>query len=140
VLVVDDASAFASRMIRLLTELPGVRARACLANAGDALECLRVEPVECLIIDVPVKDSTGFELLSALRKACPRAVLLVVTNQTDWELQRRGEQLGIDGYFEKATDFERVLEIVRGLTRAPGRATSRSAVAAEQHSPWKGNQ
>lgn len=120
VLIVDDGAATRERMSRLLREQLGASVVGCAASREEAAELARVQGPDCIIVDLPVHDPGALQLLEALRRVSGHPPLLVVlTNETSEELKRRSLDMGVDYYLNKATEFERVVELVGALGVEP---------------------
>lgn len=119
VLVVDDAWPTRERLCRLFADVAGVKASGCGATVAEVLPRLaRLRP-RCVVIDVPVHDSTGFELLDQVRQNSAQCAVVVLTNHLSEEFRRRGVAAGVELFLEKSTEFERVLELVKDIGRTP---------------------
>jgi len=115
VMVIDNAAEVRRRLCELLSELPDVRAEGCHADWREVEA--RLEEVDpcCVVIDVPVAGPAGFDLLARLRRTAPACVIVVLTNRSDGELERRSREIGADHFLAKAADFERLVDLVRDL-------------------------
>lgn len=116
VLVIDDAVETRTRLCTLLVEQAGVQAIGCESTQVDLLRRTAELRPDCIVIDVPVRNSKGFELLAALRlvDGCS-ALLIVLTNNSSEDLRVRCRAIGVDHFLIKATEFERMVDLVRSL-------------------------
>jgi DNA-binding response OmpR family regulator len=81
-------------------------------GAEDALAAVAANSVMAIVFDLHVNGAPGIEVLSALRRAAPGAVVVVLTNETH-ELNRVAcLRKGADFFFDKARDFDRAVEVV----------------------------
>lgn len=111
VLVVDDCVATRARVCGMLTEL-GLEPFPSPAYAPAVLHAIAQRAPRCVVIDVPVKDRGGLQLLSSIRAACPGCLVIVLTNHHGPELERTCREHGVDHFLDKSTQFERVAELV----------------------------
>jgi DNA-binding response OmpR family regulator len=119
VLVVDDAVEVRRRVCSLLAEQASTVVVGCAATADEVIRHFVELGPGCVVIDVPVHDPAGFELLGALRSIDRSCVLISLTNHATEEFRLRSLGAGADHFLEKSTEFERVAELVRGLRERP---------------------
>jgi CheY-like chemotaxis protein len=111
VLVVDDSPAIRARLVSLLRDVEGVDPSEA-SGADQALEHVRREGTDLVILDLHMPGRTGLEILPLL-KATPAAPLVVVLTSHPTELHRRQcLALGADYFFDKSRDFARVLDVI----------------------------
>ena len=103
ILVVDDNPAMATALADIL----GVKSFAVhVATSGaEALESLRVEPVDILLTDVKMPGMNGLELYRETRKAYPKLVTIFMTAYTADELIRQGMAEGVKIILDKPVDI-----------------------------------
>ena len=119
VLVVDDAIETRDRLCAMLIEQVGADAVGCAADAGAVVALLAARRPAAIVIDVPVHDPAGFELLATLRRLAPTSVVIMLTNHTTDEFRNRSRAAGVDHFLVKAAQFEQVVELVRGPEARP---------------------
>lgn len=119
VLVVDDALPTRERLCRLVADISGVKASGCGATMSEVLPRLVDLRPRCVVIDVPVHDSAGFELLEQVRQNSAECAVVVLTNHMSEEFRCRGRAAGVELFLDKSTEFEHVLELVKHIGREP---------------------
>jgi DNA-binding NarL/FixJ family response regulator len=101
VLIVDDQPAF-REIAREVLHLRGytvVGEAGCSASAIDAAQ--RLAP-DAVLLDVRLGDESGFEVAWALARACPRAAVLLVSNQDYGACHERLRFCGARGFLLKS--------------------------------------
>jgi len=101
VLIVDDQPCFRD-LARDVLHRRGytvVGEAGCSATAIDA--ALRLEP-DAVLLDVRLGDESGFEVASALGRACPRAAILLVSSQYYGDCVERLRVCGARGFLLKS--------------------------------------
>jgi len=98
--------------------------------AGTLREVARVEPVgeaeteaegsrwlagnlsqwDLAIVDLFLKDGTGFRVLEACRNRSPSQKIVVLSNYATPDMRRKCTHLGADAVFDKATEIEDLIE------------------------------
>lgn len=84
-LIVDDERLARQELKQLLSELPDIEITGESANADEALESLRKQPVDVLFLDIEMPEKNGFDLLAELPLPHPRIVF--VTAYDDFALR-----------------------------------------------------
>ena len=114
VLVVDDDPRILSMMRRIL-ELDGYRV--VTAAEGDAaLETLRREQVDLVVLDVMLPGANGFEVCRTVRRESPVPILMLTARDEAVD-KVNGLDCGADDYVVKPFDAEELLARVRALLR-----------------------
>lgn len=127
VLVVDDSSVVRARLVAMIREVRGVVVVDEARDAREALEVSRANPPDLVVLDIHMPGASGTAILPLL-KALPTAPLVAVLTNDPHEAHRRECLLGgADFFFDKAKEFERVLEVIAEpeSARAAGGATTR---------------
>ncbi|RRH91578.1 response regulator [Variovorax beijingensis] len=98
--------------------------------AGTLREVARVDPVgqaetesegtrwlagnlsqwDLAIVDLFLKDGTGFGVLEACRNREPNQKMVVLSNYLTPEMRRKCTQLGADAVFDKATELDDLID------------------------------
>ncbi|NYJ33967.1 response regulator [Nocardiopsis aegyptia] len=122
VLVVEDDEVI-RELIRLNLELEGFE----VFTAVDGQDCLdRVGYIDphVITLDVMMPRLDGWTTAERLRadRATPRRVLILVTARAQEEDHRRGEHIGVDAYLTKPFDPDVLIDTIRELVAADGRA------------------
>ncbi|HEX9671016.1 MAG TPA: response regulator, partial [Thermoanaerobaculia bacterium] len=145
VLLVEDSASDAQRVREALAGLEAEIALAHVDTLAAALDRLRREPAEVVLLDLGLPDSDGFATLEALQAAVPEVAVVVLTGLADESLAVAALQRGAQDYLPKRECTARVLLRVIRYTRERRRAESalltreqryRSLVAATSQMVW----
>lgn len=112
VLVVEDAPLIRDRIVRLLGTMPAVAALSEAIAEAEALEKFSAQPADVVVLDVRLAQGSGVRVLEAVRRMRPEAVVAILTNFPYAIYRRRCMALGADFFLDKATDFERLRDVV----------------------------
>jgi DNA-binding NtrC family response regulator len=117
VLIVDDVPAMREQYAYDLRRLGGYQT----LTAGDgaaALEMLRSEPVDCVILDLEMPGVDGFEVLKTLRERGSQIPVIVYTGTGNYDRCVRAVKLGAYNFIDKSEPAERVArEVENGLEK-----------------------
>lgn len=110
-LLVDDD---ASLRLTLLPALNGGGFDAqMVGTVTEALGIINNGSLEILICDLNIdKPGDGFEVVTAMRKANPRSVIVVLTGHPAFDSAVEGIRREIDGYIVKPADYDSLMELV----------------------------
>jgi two-component system KDP operon response regulator KdpE len=114
ILVVDDEERMV-RFIRLNLEHDGFQVVEAF-NGKQALERLRDETPDLVLLDVMMPDLDGFEVLRMMREVSQVPVIML-TARSDEEDRVRGLELGADDYITKPFSPREMVSRVRAVLR-----------------------
>ena len=117
ILLVEDSELLAERLREVLGQIGGVEVVGTVVDERAAVDMARARDIHVLILDLQLKQGTGFGVLRSLGPNRP--AIIVFTNYALPEYRRRAEQLGVEYFLNKSLDFERLPEVIRTLAEAP---------------------
>ena len=117
VLVVDDVPAMAEQYAYDLKRLGHYRTT--VAATGDqALDVLAREPIDCVVLDLEMPGTDGFEVLRRLQQRGIDTPVIVYTGTGNFDRCVQAVRLGASGFVDKAEPIERVVqEIENAISR-----------------------
>ena len=113
VIIVEDDPLVAQLNSQYLSRLEGVELQGIFSNGADALEFLKVNPVDLAIMDVYMPTMNGLELLRAIRGAGIQTAVIMITAATEMQVVGEALRLGIEDYIIKPFSFQRLQETVQ---------------------------
>jgi DNA-binding response OmpR family regulator len=125
ILVVDDEERLTS-LLQAYLEQEGYRV-VTAANGRQALEAVRREPPDLIVLDVMMPEMDGIEFLRVLRTHHSTPVVLLTARVGD-EDKIVGLELGADDYLTKPFRPRELLARVRAVLRRTGRGGPEPAV------------
>ena len=117
VLVVDDVPAMAEQYAYDLKRVGGYQT--IVAGGGDeAFDILGREPIDCVVLDLEMPGTDGFDLLRRLKQRGIDVPVIVYTGTGSFDRCVQAVRLGAYGFIDKAESIERVVhEIESALSR-----------------------
>jgi two-component system OmpR family response regulator len=116
VLVVDDVPAMAEQYAYDLRRVG--KYEATIAAGGDqALDLLGREAIDCVVLDLEMPGTDGFEVLRRLRHRGSKVPVLILTARDALDDRVKGLDLGADDYLTKPFDLPELEARVRALIR-----------------------
>jgi DNA-binding NarL/FixJ family response regulator len=109
VLLVEDSRVLAERLRETLLSVPGVQLAGTVDSEADAVAALQRHPVDVLLLDLHLRQGTGFGVLRAIpTEQARKIVVIVLTNYDLAEYRRAAAALGARYFLDKLRDFDRL--------------------------------
>jgi DNA-binding NarL/FixJ family response regulator len=113
----------ADRLRETVLSVPDVELLGTVDSEADAVEALQRLQVDVLVLDLHLRQGTGFGVLRALRQERRDAVVSIVLSNYDLaEYRRAAAALGAGYFLDKLREFDRLPRILEQLgaeIRAP---------------------
>ena len=120
--IVEDSLAVIERLVALLSDVQGVEITGQSAEVSEAIESIRITKPDVIILDIQLAGGCGLDVLRDIRQCESSAVVIVFTNDSFPQARQRCLDAGANFFLDKATEFERLIEIFRVLVkRSPKR-------------------
>ena len=117
VLLVEDSSLLAARLAELIRRLPDVDLIDTVDTEAEALKRISAASPDVLILDLHLRDGTGFGVLRSLRRGDRRPKIIILTNFGLPEYRREAELLGAEAFLDKSRDYFRLPALLSGFAR-----------------------
>ncbi len=114
-LIVDDCDLIRASLRALLGSVAGIATIREASTLAEALDSVRLDPPNLVILDLNLPDGLGMDIIAQLKQISPPLWLAVLTIHADPICQQRCLALGADWFFDKATETDALLEVVRQL-------------------------
>jgi CheY-like chemotaxis protein len=111
VLVIDDSAAVRTRLVRMLEDLGGVDVEQA-EDADGGLEAARRAHPDAVVLDIRLREGSGLEVLQALKTEPSPPLVIMLTNHPSEHHRRWCRAHGADFFFDKAHEFEKVVEVL----------------------------
>ena len=119
VLIADDSIVVRDRLVTLLSELHGVEV---VGQAKDAVEARNLAEElrpDVAIVDVRMPKGSGADVVRDIKKLNPTPKVIVLTNYPHPENRKKCIDRGADYFFDKSTEFKKVMSVLRGMLSDP---------------------
>ena len=114
-LIVDDSELIRTSLRGLLGSVTGIAIIREATTLAMALDSVRRDPPTLVILDLNLPDGLGIDIIQQLKQRSPTLWLAVLTIHADPLYRQRCLTLGADWFFDKATETDPLLEVVRQL-------------------------
>lgn len=96
-----------------LSQLEGIQMAWQARNASEAIAAFQQLRPEVAILDIQMPDESGIDVLAHIKKASPQTTVIMLTNYPLPPFRKRCLEAGADYFFDKSTEFEKVIEVLR---------------------------
>jgi len=115
ILLVEDEDSLAIGLEYNLSEEGYIVERA--ADGEEALEYIKKDEYDLIILDIMLPYLDGFELAKLIRLRFPKVPILILTAKTGIKDRIKGLELGADDYLTKPFHLEELLLRLKGMLR-----------------------
>jgi DNA-binding NarL/FixJ family response regulator len=112
-LVVDDSELILDRLVGLLNGLHGMADIDTAETLAQTLETARSVRPDLIILDFHLPDGNASQVVPALKEMDPTMMIAVLTNDASGSNRAKCMKAGSDWFFDKSTEFEKVLELIQ---------------------------
>lgn len=117
VLIADDSAQIRRRLTKLIAQIDGVEVSGEATDASHALSMSRSLLPDMVILDIRMPDGSGVDVIASIKQISPPPVVIMLTNFSSPFFRNKSLQEGADYFFDKSTEFEQAVELVRRLAR-----------------------
>jgi two-component system nitrogen regulation response regulator NtrX len=126
VLIVDDVPAMAEQYAYDLRRVGGYEVTVA-AGGDEGLDLLGRDPIDCVVLDLEMPGTDGFEVLRRMRQRGIDTPVIVYTGTGSYDRCVQAVRLGAYGFIDKAEPIERLVQEIEN-------AVSRGRMASELRS------
>ena len=119
VFILDDSPQITEMLSELFSDPGYIEIAGSTHSAKKAIEEIPVSNPDVVIVDLQLKEGSGFDVVKAIR-ALPEAkdiVIILFTNHASRELHKHALALGADFFLDKSQDHAKILEILQEKVR-----------------------
>src|ERR1700690_32986 len=117
VLLVEDSGVLADRLRETVLSVSGVALIGTVDCEADAVEALLRLPIDVLVLDLHLRQGTGFGVLRALRQNRSATTIAIVLSNYDLaEYRRAAAALGAEYFLDKLREFDCLPRILQQLS------------------------
>jgi two-component system OmpR family response regulator len=117
VLLAEDSSLLAARLTELIRRLPDVDLIETVDTEAAALGSIAGSRPDVLILDLHLRNGSGFGVLRSLARGGHRPKVVILTNFGLPEYRHEAESFGVEAFLDKSRDYFRLPSLLRGFAR-----------------------
>lgn len=129
IFLIEDSTAIRETLIQSMESADSLKVVGYADNAKDAVRQLRETAADVVIVDLQLKQGSGFEALTALQsmRGMDGLVRIVLTNYVAPVYRQRCAALGAQHFFDKSLEFDRVIGMLHDLAHPQSPQSSPAA-------------
>lgn len=118
VYLVEDSPVLRNRVIESIEETGNSRVVGSAGTENDAVDGIIETVPDAVVLDMQLREGSGLNVLRRLRRLQlnRRPLVIILTNYNYPEIRFRAVAAGTDYFFDKATEFHRVAEVLGALS------------------------
>ncbi len=113
VLICEDHTIISDGIQLILGTQSDIKLVGTVQLADQAIEFVRQNSPDVLILDLNLKGTDGFSVLRAIRQSHPHLVVVILTMYRDELLIEQAQKLGANAYLEKSAGNQELLQAIR---------------------------
>jgi DNA-binding NarL/FixJ family response regulator len=115
VVIVDDSALVRKRLAVMISGLSRIELAGEAESVAQALELIRRCHPEAVVLDIRLKDGNGFDVLRQVKHEPGAPVVIMLTSFPSNKARQACRALGGDFFFDKATEFQKALEVLTDM-------------------------
>jgi DNA-binding NarL/FixJ family response regulator len=115
VLLVEDSKVLTERLTEAIRQIPQVELIGTADTEATAVAAAKRESVDVIILDLHLKQGTGFGVMRALATTQLKPRIIVLTNYDLPEYKNAAIALGATHFLDKARDYGRLPEVLHEI-------------------------
>ncbi len=119
VFLVEDSRFIREQLIEEIASTRETEFVGCAETESEAVDKLSKLDCDAIVLDINLARGSGFGVLKSVRASrAHRPRIIVFTNYAYPYYRHLTMEMGADYFLDKATEFDRLLEIIEGLPAA----------------------
>ena len=116
-LIVDDSELIRYRLVRQVASIPGIRRVMTASGRLQAQYMVGRSKPALVVLDLNLPDGDPVHLIPELKLAREGLRIAILTNDATEFNRQRCLQAGADWFFDKSTEYEQLLTLLRELAQ-----------------------
>src|ERR1700680_4588379 len=112
VLLVEDSKVLTERLAEAIRQIPQVELIATADTEATAVASAQRDSIDVIILDLHLRQGTGFGVMRALATAQLKPRIVVLTNYDLPEYKKAAFALGATHFLDKARDYGRLPDVL----------------------------
>lgn len=121
VLIVDDSAIIRDSLKDMLSEITELENISQAEDPIGAISSFQKLNHEVVILDIRMPSGSGIDVLQTIKKAANPPLVIVLTNYPYPQYRKKYIDAGADFFFDKSTEFDKVIEVLKPLSQNQSR-------------------
>lgn len=84
-------------------------------TVNEAIDKINTQVPDLILLDIKIKEQTGFEVLEFLNVNYPETTTIIISNFTTEPYKKKSYELGAKYFLDKSQEFEKLSDIINEL-------------------------
>ncbi|MBN1495953.1 MAG: response regulator transcription factor [Spirochaetes bacterium] len=115
VFIVEDSPIVQGILRKELGRINGVELCGMAHEPEEAVNAIREQEPDLVILDIVLHNGNGFEVLKRVRAAGLKSRIMILTNHSFWHYRMISSEMGADLFFDKSIELEKAIQAVRAM-------------------------
>jgi DNA-binding NarL/FixJ family response regulator len=115
VMLVEDSKVLTDRISEAIAQIDDVSLVATVDSEAAAVAAVKRETVDVMILDLHLKQGTGFGVMRALANVAGKPCVVILTNYDLPEYKSAAMALGAQYFLDKARDYDRLPDVLKEI-------------------------
>jgi DNA-binding NarL/FixJ family response regulator len=115
VFLIDDSVIIRERLKRMLAIMEQVQVIGEAGGVQEAMDAILKQKPDVVLLDIPLSNESGFDLLQSIKKAKPAPAVIVLTNYPYPQYRQKCLEAGADFFFVISSEFDLVVPALKQL-------------------------
>ncbi|MBD3165269.1 response regulator [bacterium] len=125
VLIADDSSMLRGKIRELFDDVPGIEIIGETSTIQASIEAMRENRPDAVICDIRFQEGNGIDVLYEAKRMDNPPIMIMFTNYPYPHYQKRCRDEQADYFFDKSSEFEDMVAILRELAAGGRNGKSR---------------
>ena len=118
VFLVDDSAIVLEKLAAMISGIAGVEIAGQARTAQDAIQSIVKLKPDVVILDIRLNGrGNGMDVLKRIKKENPPPIVIMLTNYPYPQYREKCQALGVDYFFDKVTEIEKIYDTFKQLLR-----------------------
>jgi len=115
IIIADDSELIHERLTAMISELPECEIVGQARDGGAAIELIKDRKPDVVVLDIRMPKSNGIDVLKNIQKYNSIPRVIIFTNYPYPQYKTRCTALGADYFLDKATEFQKLRDLLKQL-------------------------
>lgn len=115
VFIVEHSRMFRKELINLLSKLKEVEIVGQAEDSVKAMEAIQRLKPDVVILGIPISGGNGIHFVKNIKKDKPAPIVMILTHYPYRQYRKKYMDAGADFFFDKSTEFEKVIDVLKKL-------------------------
>ena len=117
VAIADDHAIVRTGLQQFLTDQENITVVGTASSGSEALQLVRSQPIDVLIMDISMPGQSGIDILASLRAHAPTLAILMFSGYPEQHYATALLRQGVSGYLNKECEPDEIVAAVRTVAR-----------------------